>query len=86
MVISGLAVLVTVSTYPVDRGRVLVGLTRQAAASARGGDCATIVRIAATVEQIDAAFHATVFVHDPVIARCLAASTTAPTSSAPPAP
>jgi hypothetical protein len=48
-------------------------LARQAAASARSGDCATVAGVDRALKQVDAEFHATVFVRDEAIARCLIA-------------
>lgn len=44
----------------------------KAATAARAGDCATVVKLSANAHELDADFHATVFVHDVAIARCLA--------------
>jgi hypothetical protein len=47
-------------------------LTKQAASSARNGDCAVVTGVDRALREIDPEFHATVFVRDVAIARCLA--------------
>jgi hypothetical protein len=49
-------------------------VTKRAAAAARAADCATVKAADARVRELDADFHATVFVRDVAIARCLDAS------------
>jgi hypothetical protein len=46
-------------------------LTKQAALAARNGNCELVRETSAKVRAEDADFHATVFVHDVAIARCL---------------
>jgi hypothetical protein len=54
-------------------------MTKLAAKAARDGDCASALETGKLVANLDADFHATVFVHDAAIARCLATpSPTAP--------
>jgi hypothetical protein len=47
-------------------------LTREAAAAARTADCNKVVELNAQVRAVDGDFHASVFVRDAAIARCLA--------------
>jgi hypothetical protein len=70
-------------------------VTKQAAASARAGDCAAVAGADRALRDLDAEFHATVFVRDVAIARCLqpitprqaaAPTPAAPATSAPAAP
>jgi hypothetical protein len=61
-------------------------LTKQAAAAARAGDCVIVMQHDVTVKQLDAEFHATVFVRDVAIARCLESSLWPPSSTSPLAP
>jgi hypothetical protein len=49
-------------------------ITKQAAERARAGDCPTVREREREVESVDAEFHATVFLRDAAIARCLEAS------------
>ncbi len=49
-------------------------LTQDAAAAARAGDCETARKADSAVRGLDASYHDTVFVRDPAIARCLAAT------------
>ncbi len=58
-------------------------LTKQAAASARNGDCKSVVGVDRALRDIDPEFHATVFARDAAIARCLIPP---PVEAAAPAP
>lgn len=59
------------------------GLTRAAAVAARGGDCASVVLHSSKLKQFDPEFHATVFMQDVAIRRCLE---TPPSPAAPEPP
>jgi hypothetical protein len=48
-------------------------LTKSAAAAARDGDCETAIAHGVDVRALDSEFHATVFMHDVAIKRCLEA-------------
>ena len=60
------------------------GLTKEAAAAAHGGDCTKVVNVGSQVLALDAEFHATVFLRDVAIKRCLDADAPAPVTT--PAP
>ena len=50
-------------------------ITKHAAAAARAGDCMTVIADEDVVREIDAEFHATIFVRDVAIAGCLQPAT-----------
>jgi hypothetical protein len=52
--------------------------TKQAEAAARTGDCATVVSLEKVVRTTDPELHATVFMRDVAIVRCLATTANAP--------
>ena len=64
------------------RERVL-DLTTSARAAAHAGNCAAVQRRGATVLELDPTFHATVFVRDADIQRCLAQAGSAATTAGP---
>ena len=53
-------------------------LTQQAATAARSGDCETVAKLSPAVSELDEDFHATVFLGDVAIARCVAQPTVQP--------
>ena len=72
----------------IERKRVLRAVwdaTKTAATAALDGDCASVARLDVEVRALDVNFHDTTFVHEPAIARCLAANTP-PSSMTPPSP
>ncbi len=57
---------------PAEQQRIAAwDLTKQAAAAARQADCAKVRELSRRVAALDADFHASVFVRDVAIARCL---------------
>jgi hypothetical protein len=58
---------------PADRRRAFaIEVTREAQEQARRGECASVQRLDVRVRELDAEYHATVFVRDPLIAYCVA--------------
>ena len=73
-------------TRKVSLGRAWAA-TQQAAAAARKGDCATVIKLEVFVRELDGEFHDTVFAGDVAIARCFkseAAPIPAPSTDTPP--
>jgi hypothetical protein len=58
-------------------------LTKQAAEVARTGDCQTVTQRDNEIRELDSEFHATVFMRDAAIKRCIDSAATAKPQAAP---